>query len=199
MNQGHLACIFVGSWGVVQFQDGTTTDASVQMDENFESKREDIGFMPLPFTAEDGKQYAESKADTRMAINCHIDDSKKELAKAFIKFFINETTYAQDNGFIPTLKGAPMPDYLEAFGGVQLFTSNRSPEGLNGVWDNISRDSGVGLDQGDTNNFKCRIAEAAFAGQDVSALDSILAEMDEKWNATRDANEDYLAYMATLG
>lgn len=72
-------------------------------------------------------------------------------------------------------------------------------EDLTGVWDAINNDSEVGTWQGDADNFKIKMAEAAFAGQGEDAFKQIVADTNAKWNATRDANADLAAYLEANG
>ena len=90
-----------------------------------------------------------------------------------------------------------MPDYLEAFSDCEFFVAAPAPEGLVGVWDAINNDSEIGLYNDDAANFKIRMAEAAFKN-DEATFKAIIDECNKKWAETRDANEDYNAYMATL-
>lgn len=198
LNQGHLACMFMKSWAVVQFQKGLPSDDTPVADD-FVSHPENIGFIPLPFMGADGKQHAQSSQDNVMAVNSHISDEKKELGKAFIWWWVNEAPYAVDEKYIPTLKGGELPDIYKAFGDTVMFSEAKTPEGLNGVWDEIDNESEVGTSVADNANYKCRIAEAAFAGKDDSAFEEIVQEMNEKWAEARDDNDKYNEYMASLG
>ena len=111
----------------------------------------------------------------------------------------------QDIGYMPApfpkggrqYAGAEMPDYLEAFSDCEFFVAAPAPEGLVGVWDAINNDSEIGLYNDDAANFKIRMAEAAFKN-DEATFKAIIDECNKKWAETRDANEDYNAYMATL-
>lgn len=198
LNSGHIACMFMKSWAVSQFQKGLPSDDTPVADD-FVSHPEDIGFIPLPFMAADGKLHAQSSQDTCMGVNSHTSDEKKELGKAFIWWWINESPYVVDEKYISTLKGGELPDIYKAFGDTVMFSEAKTPEGLNGVWDEIDNESEVGTAVADNANYKCRIAEAAFGGQDESVFEEILAEMNEKWAETRDENEKYNEYMASLG
>ena len=50
-----------------------------------------------------------------------------------------------------------------------------------------------------SDNFKIKMAEAAFAGQGEDAFKQIVADTNAKWNATRDANADLAAYLEANG
>lgn len=182
INEGKIATMVMGSWAVSQFKEAGPN-------------HDDIGYMPAPFS-KDGKQYAESTSDYCLGINVNSAKDVKELGKRYIEWFVEESGFAQQEGSLSALKGAEMPDYLTDFANVEMFLTETPPEGLVGVWDAINNDSEVGTWQGDAANFKIRIAEAAFAGEGEDAFKAILAEANEKWNATRDSNADFLAYEA---
>ncbi len=185
INDGKIATMVMGSWAVSQFKEaGENPD--------------DIGYMPAPFNV-NGQQFAESAPDYCLGINVNRSAEIKELGKKYITWFVEDSGFAQKEGAIGTLKGSEMPDYLEAFADCELFVTNAAPEGLVGVWDAINNDSEVGTWQGDAANFKIMIAEAAFAGESKDTVASILADANSKWNATRDANEDFKAYIANNG
>lgn len=182
INEGKIATMVMGSWAVSQFKEaGDNPD--------------DIGYMPAPFSV-NGKQYAESTADYCLGINKNRSDDIKALGKKYITWFVEESGFAQKEGSVCALRGSEMPDYLTDFANCEFFVTDTAPEGLVGVWDTINNDSEVGTWQGDAANFKIQIAEAAFAGEGDDKFDSIIAEANSKWNAERDANEAFNAYIA---
>ena len=182
INEGKIATMVMGSWAVSQFKEaGDNPD--------------DIGYMPAPFSV-NGKQYAESTADYCLGINKNRSDDIKSLGKKYITWFVEESGFAQKEGSVCALRGSEMPDYLTDFANCEFFVTDAAPEGLVGVWDAINNDSEVGTWQGDAANFKIQIAEAAFAGEGDDKFDSIIAEANSKWNAERDANEAFNAYIA---
>ena len=182
INEGKIATMVMGSWAVSQFKEaGDNPD--------------DIGYMPAPFSV-NGKQYAESTADYCLGINKNRSDDIKALGKKYITWFVEESGFAQKEGSVCALRGSEMPDYLTDFANCEFFVTDAAPEGLVGVWDAINNDSEVGTWQGDAANFKIQIAEAAFAGEGDDKFDSIIAEANSKWNAERDANEAFNAYIA---
>ena len=182
INEGKIATMVMGSWAVSQFKEaGDNPD--------------DIGYMPAPFSV-NGKQYAESTADYCLGINKNRSDDIKALGKKYITWFVEESGFAQKEGSVCALRGSEMPDYLTDFANCEFFVTDSAPEGLVGVWDAINNDSEVGTWQGDAANFKIQIAEAAFAGEGDDKFDSIIAEANSKWNAERDANEAFNAYIA---
>lgn len=181
INNGKIATMVMGSWAVSQFQEAG-------------DHPEDIGYMPAPFST-NGKQYAESAPDYCLGVNKNSAEDVKELGKKYIKWFVEESGFAQKEGSICALKGSELPEYLTDFADCELFITEAAPEGLTGVWDAINNDSEVGTWQGDADNFKIKMAEAAFAGKGEDEFKSIVADTNAKWNATRDANADLAAYL----
>lgn len=57
---------------------------------------------------------------------------------------------------------------------------------LVGKFDEIDKESGVGVWQGDEDNFKIKLAEAAFAGKGDDGFNEIIADVNKKWAAARD-------------
>lgn len=176
IGNGSIATMCMGSWAVSQFKEIAEANGD---------NPDDIGYMPCPIS-KDGVQYAQSASDYQMGINLNSPDVNKKLGKLYIDWYIEESGIAQKEGFVPTLKGAPMPDYLEAFNDCVLFVNDETPAELVGVWDEISKESEIGLWECDSNNFKIRMAEAAFKGEGAAKYDEIAAEVNEKWNVTRD-------------
>lgn len=182
INDGKIATMVMGSWAVSQFKEaGENPD--------------DIGYMPAPFSV-NGKQYAESTADYCLGVNVNASDDIKELGKKYITWFVEESGFAQSEGSVCALRGSEMPDYLTDFADCEFFVTDPAPEGLTGVWDAIDNDSEVGTWQGDAANFKIQMAEAAFAGEGAEKFDEIANATNAKWNAERDNNADFQAYLA---
>ncbi|GHV71539.1 sugar ABC transporter substrate-binding protein [Spirochaetia bacterium] len=180
INNGQIATMVMGSWAVSQFQaEGPNP--------------QDIGYMPAPFNT-NGKQYATSGADYNLGVNKNSDAAHKELGKKFVVWFAEESGWAQAEKLVPTLKGAAMPDWLEAFNGVELFTETTAPDALIGVWDAINKESAVNLGGDESGNYQFQIADAAFTGKPFSAVEAIFAAQNARWNATRDANDKLKAY-----
>lgn len=181
INEGKIATMVMGSWAVSQFKEAG-------------SNPDDIGYMPAPFSV-NGKQYAESTSDYCLGVNKNRSGDIKELGKKYITWFVEDSGFAQKEGSVSALRGSEMPDYLTDFADCEFFVTETAPEGLVGVWDAVNNDSEVGTWQGDAANFKIRIAEAAFAGEGEDKFESILADANAKWNAERDANADFQAYL----
>lgn len=187
---GKVATIIVSSWGVSQFK-------------ALAANPDDIGFMPLPFTDSEGKQYAETGPDTSMCVSSNISDEQKALAKAYVKWWIEESTWAKDEGFVPTLIGGELPDSLAEFNGVNFFSQTPLPDEISKCWDNINKKSKVGIDNDATDdNYKTKIAQAGLdyeKTQNDDAFEQIMADCNKAWAEARDADEDLAAYMAAQG
>lgn len=190
LGQGKIGTFIVSSWAYSQFRAEAEKSGA---DPN------DVGFMPLPFTTEDGKQHSLSGPDTNMAVNKNISDDKKELAKAFIKWWIEESTYARDEGFLETLQNSEMPDSLEGFSDVVFFEEKKAPKEIEKVWDNVDNKSLVGVDKCTGDNYKTEICELALKGEDEAAFKAVLERMNRQWAEARDKDEDLAAYLAANG
>ena len=185
ISQGKIGTMIMGSWSVSQFKEILTEEQG--------GHPEDIGFMPAPFN-KDGKQYARSAADYAMAVNINSDAAVKELGKAYIEWFISESTFIKDQQGLSPLIGADMPDYLTDFADCEFFVSSPAPDALQGVFDEIDKESEVGTQNQDAANFKAKIAEAAFKGEGEEAFKAIVDDVNKRWAETRDKNEKYIAY-----
>ena len=171
MGEGKIGTMVMGSWAIAQFQEKAEDS-------------HDIGYMPVPITAPDGKQYAETTADYCLGVNRHSD--KKELAKKYVEWFVGESGIAAFEGMIPTRNDQPLPDNLSGFSDAVFFERASTPEELLGKFDEIDTKSGISVWGGDTDNFKIKIAEAAFAGKGEDEFEAILAAENEKWAKARD-------------
>ncbi len=161
---GEIGVMFLGSWAITQMQD-------------FADNPDDIGFMPFPANV-DGQVYSRAGGDYKMAVNVHSEN--KEAAKAWIFWFANESGFAESQGGISALKGAPMPPALQAFEelGVELLSETPAKPEENGWLTQIDNMSEVGLNQ---PNFKQRIIEAGVGNRDES-IDDIFADLNDRWN-----------------
>ncbi len=86
--RGELAMLFMGSWLIPQlFEAG--------------AKEEEVGFIPFPAT-NDGKAAALLNVDWGLAINKKTPNPLS--SKAWLRFLLFESDYADVSGFLPTLK-----------------------------------------------------------------------------------------------
>lgn len=173
---GKIATMVLGSWAISQFQ-----EAAVQVGADVA----DVGYMPFPNSI-NGKIYSVSANDYMMSANKN--SQNLDAAKAYVEWFCTDSGFAQNEGEISGLKGAAMPETLSSFDelGVELFVENPAPENLMGKFDEIAKTSEVDPWGDASTNFKFRMAEAAFDGKGRDEYDAICADVNSKWNATRD-------------
>ncbi|AFH61105.2 extracellular solute-binding protein [Paenibacillus caseinilyticus] len=88
---GKAGMYYIGSWAISQILDKKDTGV----------KSEDIGFAPFPSLAGD-KQFAHMSSDYWYAVN----KNSKNLpaAKAWVKYLLEESSFADDAGFMQTVK-----------------------------------------------------------------------------------------------
>lgn len=164
--EGKIATMVMGSWAIGQFQEKAENP-------------DDIGYMPVPITAADGKQYAETSADYCLGISKHSEN--KDLAKKYVEWFVKDSGFASNEGMIPTAADSELPDNLSEFKDAVLFEKDVTPDELLGKFDEIDKESGVGVWSGDTDNFKIKLAEAAFAGKGEDEFNKIISDVNKKW------------------
>ena len=172
MADGKIGTMVMGSWAISQFQEKA-------------ANKDDIGYMPAPFTAADGKQYAQTSADYCIGVSKH--SANIELAKKYVEWFALESGFAQDEGMISTNPKDELPDNLSAFADCVLFEEELAPDELQGKFNEIDKASEVGTWDGDSANFKIKMAEAAFAGKGEEGFKAIVDDCNSKWAASRDS------------
>lgn len=180
INEGKIATIVLESWATGQFKEaGPNAD--------------DIGFAPVPFSI-NGQQYATSNGDYHLGVNVNAAPEQKELAKAYVFWFVDESGFAASEGMLDVRKGSPIA--LEGFEDVIMFSFNADPDGLGGVWDDINTASEVNIrNHYADNHYLGRIAELAFSGSSFADVDAIFNELNANWAAARDANEALQAFI----
>lgn len=170
INNGQIGCMVLGSWAVVQMQEGG-------------NHPEDIGYMPFPITVA-GKQYAAAGPDYCYGINSHTSSDNQIASMLYIKWLTEESGYAYDSGAIPPTVGAEYPDVLAAFDGIDFILDNPPAEGEEELFNNINNESEIGLNN--SNEPKQAIIEAALLKS--KTLDEIMDEWNEKWTAAQESN-----------
>lgn len=161
---GKIGAMVLGEWAVSQIKD-------------LADNPDDIGFMPFPQTAPDGKQYACVAPDYCMAVNKNT--KYPNAAKAYLWWFINESGYAEEQSNISPKTADPLPDALKGFEdlGVQLIYEADVPAGKEGLVDRIDNQGQIGLYQPD---FKQRIIDAAM-GNTSESFDEIMDDLNARW------------------
>lgn len=165
MNNGEIGVMVLGSWAISQMQSaGPNAD--------------DIGYMAFPSNI-DGKQYATAGADYCYGINKN--SKNKEAARAWIDFMVDESGFALSEGSISIVKDDPLPDTLSDFQGVEFIVDNPATAENEGLFDELSNDSEVGLF---TQIEKQRIVEAAMGTRDES-FDDIMNDWNQRWTESQ--------------
>lgn len=175
--QGKIGTMVLGSWAISQFQEAAV---------NAGCDPADVGYMPFPNSI-DGKIYSVSSNDYMMSVNKN--SANMDAAKAYAVWFCTDSGFAQNEGEISGLKGAPMPETLSSFDelGVELFVENPTPEDLLGKYDEIAKASEVDPWGDASTNFKFRMAEAAFKGEGEDSYNAICEDVNKAWAESRDS------------
>ncbi|MDE6761735.1 MAG: ABC transporter substrate-binding protein [Lachnospiraceae bacterium] len=168
INNGEIASMVMGSWAVSQFKEAG-------------DHPDDIGYLPFPVAAEDGKVYTGADADYSYGIPTSSDN--KATARAWIDFMLNESGFAEKQGEISIVKGAALPENLADFEGVEFIVTNVATAENDGKWDAVHNESELNLWGG--SSYQAEIIDTAL-GQSQSgfkSFDDVMAEWNKKWNA----------------
>lgn len=164
MGNGEIGAMVLGNWAVPQMMDAADNP-------------EDIGFMPYPTNAD--PTIINIDADYTIGINKN--SNNKEAARAWLDFFIHETTYASDAmGGISPVKGEPLPALLDELG-VEVGVTVPTPIGEEGLIGDIDNLAEIGFWEPD---FKLRIIEAAIGNRNET-YDDIMNDLNTRWNNAR--------------
>ncbi|RKE23062.1 ABC transporter substrate-binding protein [Streptomyces sp. TLI_171] len=134
-----------------------------------------IGFMPFPAQA-DGHFCSVISPDYREAVSIH--SKHKEAARAWVDWFVDRSSYAQDQALLPTLKAGAMPEELKAYqdAGVRFIQLGQAK---NAEVSKIDNQSEIGLNKPDYRQHLVDLARGAGSG----TLDGYFAELNRKWAA----------------
>ena len=168
---GKIATMWLGSWAVSQMQAAATKAGT---------NPADIGFMPWP-SATNGKLCAVIGPDYQQGINIH--SKNKAAARAWIDWFTDQSTYAQTQGDVPTLKTAAMPPALAPFTqqGVTLIELTQANATL---VTKIDKDAEIGLTSPDYRQHIVDLARGAASGSLQADFDSL----NKKWATAQKAD-----------
>ena len=171
INNGDIATMVLGSWSIVQMQEaGDNAD--------------DIGYMSFPITV-DGKQYASAGPDYTFGINVNSSIEEQIAGMLFVKWFVEESGYAQDQGGIPINKSEEYPAVYAAFDGIEYIVDNPAPAGEENLYTDLNNDSELGLNS-DASKFN-EIVESAIDGK--KTFDEIMDSWNAKWTNAQEKNE----------
>lgn len=174
LNNGEIGAMTLGLWSVTQMQAAGPN-------------AEDIGYMPFPYNI-DGVQYATAGPDYCFGINVH--SKNKATARAWIDFVIDETDFAVSEGGVSIVKGAALPETLAAFEGVEMITDNPAVLEKEGLLDQLSNDSEIGLY---AEPEKVRLVEAAMGTRDES-FEEIMDDWNTRWTQAQEDNDVAVEY-----
>lgn len=120
LGTGGIGAMVLGSWAVAQIQVAA---------EEAGGDPAAVGYMPFPMKV-DGSFHSIVSGNYKNAINVNSDN--KAAARAWIDWFANESGYAEREGAIPVLLGAPLPEGLAELDelGVEFIELAPVPDGL---------------------------------------------------------------------
>ena len=164
MADGKIATMVLGVWAVPQI---------AKLAEN----PDDIGIMPFPSTAKDGKQYVRVAPDLPLAVSKN--SKNKEAAMAYFWWYINESGFAQDQVCIPPTVDGEFPVAIKPIqdAGAEFITEVAAPADKEGLLDKIDQTGEVGLW---TQDFKYRIIESAIGNREES-FEDIMKDLNARW------------------
>lgn len=168
INKGEIASMVLGSWAVQQCRDQGTTP-------------EDVKYMPFPITV-GGKRYASAGGNYGFGINNKATEENQIAALLYLKWLLEASPIYTDEGSIPALKSAPLPDVLADFEGVELLSNVPAPAGEEDLFDQVNLESEVGINNDDYPD--CEILESALYG--TRTLDELMGEWNAKWTKAQE-------------
>lgn len=167
MNNGEIATMVLGAWAVPQMkQAGDHPD--------------DVQYMPFPITV-NGKQYATLAGNYSMGINKNSDKDRQEASMIFVKWMVEKSGYAQNEGGIPIMKSDDsLPATYGNFKDVDLIVDDPAKEGEEDLFADLNSDSELGINTGNGKKIQDIVVNAATKGK---TIDQIMGEWDQKWGA----------------
>ncbi|MCI9124271.1 MAG: extracellular solute-binding protein [Eubacterium sp.] len=168
INNGEIASMVLSSWCIEQFRGaGETPD--------------DIGYMPFPISIK-GKQYVSSGGNYAYAINNKASADNQIAAMLYVKWLVEESPIFVDEGSIPALKSAPLPESLSDLEGVEMLADQPAAAGEESLYDDIRMKAEVLSGDYPVSE----LVEAALYGK--KSLDDMMVEWNQKWT---DAQESF--------
>lgn len=175
LNRGEISAMVLGSWAVSQ----------VQAADKFS---DDVGYMPFPISV-NGTQYSIATGDYAYGINSRISEDKKTAAKIFIKYIVEKSSYAYDQGSIPILKGSEYPAVLKDFENTTLLKDNPPAENSD-FHTPVNSDSGIVF--GADSTHVSRIIDSAISGEE--SFEDIINDWNEAWSSAQEKNNITVIY-----
>ncbi len=164
MADGEIATMVLGVWAVPQVA-------------ALADNPDDIGIMPFPTTAADGKQYVRVSPDLPLMVNKN--SKNKEAAMAWFWWFINESGFAENEVCIPPAIDGAFPAALKPVeeSGAVFFVEAPTTPGKEGLVDKIDQTGEVGFW---TQDFKYRLVESAI-GNRPETFEDIMKDLNTRW------------------
>lgn len=156
---GKIGVMCLGSWAVGQFKALSKTP-------------EDIKFMPVP-ARKDGKALVQIGHDLALAVSKY--SKNKELAKEFIKFFVEQ--YPKDSNMISPMKNAELPAFLKDVQNMEMKESITMTTEQSKAFDTIQKESLINLY--DSTWIK-KVVETGLGTQSKS-FDDFMKELNKNW------------------
>jgi ABC-type glycerol-3-phosphate transport system substrate-binding protein len=163
---GKTGTLMLASWAISQMQAAAKTAGTDPAN---------IGFMPWPAQA-NGHFCTIVQPDYAQGVSIH--SQHKEAARAWLDWFVDRSTFAQDQGLLPTLKTGALPSALKAYqdAGAQFIELSAEK---NALVSKIDNESEIGLNKPDYRQHIVDLARGAAGG----SLDAYFAELNKKWAA----------------
>jgi ABC-type glycerol-3-phosphate transport system substrate-binding protein len=170
INKGEIGCMVLGSWAVSQMQQAGDNGA-------------DIGYMSFPITV-NGKQYASAGPDYCYGINVNASDDNKLASELFVKFMVEQSGFAYNEGGIPALRSdTNLPELYSAFDGIEFVVDTPAEAGKENVLSELNAESELNINQG--GNKKIMEIVEHGANNDKS-FDDIMADWNQAWTDAQD-------------
>lgn len=167
INEGKIGCMVLGSWALIQMQ---------QAGKN----KDDVAYMPFPITVNQ-KQYASEGTDYKYGINVNATQDQKIAAMCYIKYLVEKSGYATNEGGLSIVKGDPFPEAFTSFQDVQLVVNYPAPEGDESLFDDINNESELGLNN--TGYIPKEVLQAAVSKD--KTMEDMVKEWNEKWSTAQ--------------
>lgn len=163
---GKIGTLMLASWAISQMKSAAKKAGKDPAD---------IGFMPWPAQV-DGHYCSIVQPDYAQAVSIH--SKHKEAARAWVDWFVDKSTFAQDEALLPTLKTGALPPELKAYqdAGVQFIELSQEK---NAQVSKIDNESEIGLNKPDYRQHIVDLARGAASG----SLDAYFTDLDKKWSA----------------
>lgn len=165
INRGEIGAMVLGSWAFSQM-----VEADVHGD--------DVGYMPFPMSV-NGTQYVLAGGDYNYGVNVKSSDDNKIASMVFIKWLIEDSGWAYNEGCYSTDKNGKNPDMYSSFDGCTMLSDEPALDGEADLLGQMNAESELSFNAGGNSKVQ-RIIEAAATGSET--FDDIMADWTKAWN-----------------